>query len=54
MCWLNRRRAICYFDVRPPREGICTIDRTGLPVRFHPQEGGTLLSGAAVSHETAA
>lgn len=43
---LDRRRAIRFVDVSDP--GInCPIDRSALLARFHAQENGAMLSGAA-------
>jgi predicted DCC family thiol-disulfide oxidoreductase YuxK len=46
MRWLDRRRAITFIDVS---DGVaaCPIDRATLIARFHAEEDGRLLSGAA-------
>ena len=45
---LDRRQAIRFIDVSNPRAGEhCPIDRSALLARFHAEEGGRLLSGAA-------
>ena len=43
---LDRRGAIRFVDARSP-EADCPLDRADLLARFHAQEGGRLLSGAA-------
>jgi predicted DCC family thiol-disulfide oxidoreductase YuxK len=43
---LDRRRAIRFIDVARP-ETACPIDRTALLARFHAEEDGVVLSGAA-------
>jgi predicted DCC family thiol-disulfide oxidoreductase YuxK len=43
---LDRDHAITFIDVTTPGS-LCPIDPADLLTRFHAQEGGTLLSGAA-------
>ena len=43
---LDRRGAICFIDACDPM-AVCPIDRGDILARFHAQEGGRLLSGAA-------
>ncbi|MBC2775078.1 DUF393 domain-containing protein [Rhizobium sp. AQ_MP] len=43
---LDRRGAIEFIDACDP-QGSCPIDRADLLARFHAEEGGKLLSGAA-------
>ena len=43
---LDRRGAIRFVDLRAP-ETTCPIDRAELLARFHAEENGRLLSGAA-------
>ena len=43
---LDRRGAIRFVDVCAP-EAVCPIDRADLLARFHAEENGKLLSGAA-------
>ena len=44
---LDRRRAIRFTDVSHDGPTDCPIDRTRLLARFHAQEDGRVLSGAA-------
>lgn len=45
---LDRRRAIHFVDVSDPAsEASCPLDRAALLARFHAEEDGRLLSGAA-------
>lgn len=45
---LDRRRAIQFIDVSPPgAANACPIDRATLLARFHAEENGQLMSGAA-------
>ncbi len=44
---LDRRGAIQFIDVTQASDQACPIDRADLLARFHAQENGTLLSGAA-------
>lgn len=43
---LDRRGGIRFVDVAEPA-AVCPADRAGLLARFHAQENGQLLSGAA-------
>jgi predicted DCC family thiol-disulfide oxidoreductase YuxK len=43
---LDRRRAIHFIDACDPMTA-CPVDRGDILARFHAQEGGNLLSGAA-------
>ncbi|ADE84837.1 thiol-disulfide oxidoreductase DCC family protein [Rhodobacter capsulatus] len=43
---LDRRGAIRFVDLRLP-DATCPIDRAALLARFHAEENGRLLSGAA-------
>lgn len=44
---LDRARAIDFIDVAGPGSAACPIDRAELLARFHAEENGRLLSGAA-------
>ncbi|MFM7348362.1 MAG: thiol-disulfide oxidoreductase DCC family protein [Erythrobacter sp.] len=44
---LDRRGAITFVDVAEGSDPSCPIDRAQLLARFHAEENGTLLSGAA-------
>lgn len=44
---LDRRATIDFIDVAAAQESDCPIDRRALLARFHAQEDGRLLSGAA-------
>lgn len=45
---LDRRRAIRFVDVSDPQtEAYCPLDRATLLARFHAEEDGQLLNGAA-------
>ena len=45
---LDRRAAIDFVDVADPANaGLCPLDPADLLARFHADEGGALLSGAA-------
>lgn len=45
---LDRRRAIDFVDVADPANaGVCPLDPAELLARFHADQGGRLLSGAA-------
>ncbi len=43
---LDRRGAIGFIDIAGENP-VCPVDRRALLERFHAQEGGTMLSGAA-------
>lgn len=44
---LDRRGAIHFVDVEGADDGSCPVDRAELLARFHAEEDGRLLSGAA-------
>lgn len=45
---LDWRKAIDFIDIAPPEsQSLCPIDRSAMLARFHAQEKGVLLSGAA-------
>lgn len=44
---LDKRGAIEFVNIAAARPFDCPLDRTVLLTRFHAQEGGRLLSGAA-------
>lgn len=45
---LDRRRAIDFIDIAPAdAAALCPLDRTEMLARFHSEENGVLLSGAA-------
>jgi predicted DCC family thiol-disulfide oxidoreductase YuxK len=44
---LDRRGSIDFIDVSSASPEACPVDRTALLARFHANEGGRLLSGAA-------
>jgi predicted DCC family thiol-disulfide oxidoreductase YuxK len=44
---LDRREAITFFDVAQGADPSCPVDRAQLLARFHAEEDGKLLSGAA-------
>ncbi|MEM6474728.1 MAG: DUF393 domain-containing protein [Pseudomonadota bacterium] len=44
---LDRERAVEFIDVSEDGVGTCPIDRSELLARFHAEEDGQMLSGAA-------
>ena len=44
---LDRRGAITFVDVAAGSDPSCPVDRTALLARFHAEENGTIVSGAA-------
>ena len=47
MRWLDRRNAINFIDVSGSGDPSCPVDQSELLARFHAEENGEVLSGAA-------